>query len=285
MGTYQSMKTIEGSTKWWLSNFPEALWPVSCDHEIYRDKCILGKTKMANSSVLICGLARDCEDTLVKNIARIDRLKAFFKKSKVFVYENDSSDKTADILYDWWCEGNITLVTEDLNNIRHEQDHSHKRTVDMAYYRNKYLKFAAKEQWDFMIVYDFDLEGGFSYEGVCNSFGYDEWDVIGSNSLYYDNHSGQNRRLYYDSWAFREFNDEEYKDVNLKRYERGEAPIEVFSCFGGLAIYKRDCVRPEYQYKAGDCDHPTLHKQMRRDGYKVFLNPSQITLYNEHGYK
>ncbi len=196
---------------------------------------------MAHANVLICGLARDCETNLIKNIARIDRLRSFFKRAEVFIYENDSIDNTLDYLESWMDRGGVHIKSETLGNIRHEQNHSKERTVDMAYYRNHYLDYAQDNRWwDYLIVFDFDVEGGFSYDGVCNSFGWDMWDVIGSNSLYYDNHNGQPRRLYYDSWAFRKFGKADYKNVNLSQYNRGEKPIKVYSCFGGLAIYNRN---------------------------------------------
>lgn len=276
------MKTTDGCINWWRSDFPEALWPAN-NYDNYSDRCITGKHIMAHSKVMICGLARDCQNNLSYNIARIDRLRTFFDDSQVCVYENDSSDSTLYFLERWKDRGGVHIITETLGNKRHEQDHSEERTVDMAYYRNKYLDYAKTQEWDYLIVYDFDLGGGFSYHGICNSFGYNHWDVIGSNSLYYDNHEGRNRRLYYDTWAFRELGKEEHTNVNLNRYDRGDMPIKVNSCFGGLAIYRRETITPGFKYLSGDCDHPTIHRQMRQYGFDIYLNPSQITLYNEQG--
>lgn len=54
-----------------------------------------------NGTAIICILARDVEKQLIKNIPKIDSLRDYFQKSWVIVVENDSIDRTKELLYNW----------------------------------------------------------------------------------------------------------------------------------------------------------------------------------------
>jgi hypothetical protein len=109
-------------------------------------------------------------------------------------------------------------------------------------------------------------------------------DVCGSNGLLYRKQDDKVQRLYFDSWAYRGLNEEYDPDINLLTINRGDSPYEVDSCFGGMCIYKYDTLNG-LKYTNEDCDHVTLHKQIRNNGYRIWINPSQITLYTEHYYQ
>ncbi len=137
---------------------------------------------------------------------------------------------------------------------------------------------------DFVVVLDMDLPQGFSYEGIANTFGDSEWDIVGSNGILFAPAGGMplGRR---DSsiWAFRT---DEYPDgsalemVNALRFERGEPLVPVRSCFGGLCVYRAPAFFCGERYDGGDCEHVVFHEALRRRGYdRQFLNPSQIVLY------
>ena len=64
--------------------------------------------------------------------------------------------------------------------------------------------------------------------------------------------------------------------------------IEVDSSFGGVAVYKREALQ-DVHYIGRDetgvdvCEHVPLHKQIKENGYKIFINPSLInTRLTEH---
>jgi len=162
----------------------------------------------------------------------------------------------------------------------------------MAFYRNQYLSFV--KQWlrnhvcDYVCVIDCDLYGGWSYEGVLNTLGHPSWDVVTANGLYYRQTDGKSERLYMDAWAYREVGHEqahEQPPINRLRFERGEPLHHIWSGFGGMAWYKADIITDDIEYKAGDCDHPTLHKQLRdKCCDRIYVNPSLITIYNPTDY-
>jgi len=163
----------------------------------------------------------------------------------------------------------------------------------MAYYRNKYLDYVKNYlDYEYLIVLDTDIKGGYSWDGVANTFSwFEELDAvaIGSNSLIYENRESGPLRLYYDCLAYRRLNQPKglahnSSEINLLCYNRGENPIRLNSCFGGLCVYKLKDFKMDFSYKEYDCDHVTLHDQMNESGLNVFMNPSQIVLYSSSPY-
>lgn len=282
------------SVNWYISRFPESqfLVPEKHKHE-YSKKTILGHSIARKSDVLICGIMRNVGPIFRYTRARIEALGSLFKDYHVFMYENDSKDATKIDLEAWAIENQrVRFKSEDVNPPPFHDLKGRDRRRWMAYARNQYLdyarRFAQQQRINFLIIVDTDLQGGWSYDGVLNSLGHTGWDAMGSNSLYYFTEEDKVIRLYYDAWAFRSLGDKkEIPDttVNLFQFHRGEPLIQVNSCFGGLGIYKPHVLYQGLDYTEEDCDHPTLHNALCDKGFKVYLNPSQITLYNQTEYQ
>ncbi len=257
--------------------FPEALYLPVCDKAEYYNKIEVGALHARRSSVFICGLIRNAEQYIYRLFSRIEKIRDLFDESTVFLYENDSDDATPFLLSRFNCG----YKSEKLKKKRHDNDTSYERTVDMAHYRNQYLtEYRNGKCYDYVIVLDTDLNGGYSYEGILHSLALN-CEVVTSNGLLYQHTDQGLVRNFYDTWAYRRLDHPEAHnsgEINKLWYNRGEPPIRVLSGFGGMAIYRGDILRGSEVYLAGDCDHPTLHKQL---GAEVWLNPSQITLYNE----
>ena len=280
-------RLIMNGLNWYISQFPEALFPFSVDVVKRMSSHIAyGYDVMQKKSVVICGLARDLGKTAQYSVARLERLGSMFKNYRVIIYENDSSDSTLTELFRWQKRNpNVVILTEKLGNPKREGI-SNERKKEMAYYRNKYLKEISNYDHDYVIVYDTDLTGGFSYEGICHTFGCQDWDVMASNGLLFrPNKNGDIDRFFYDTWAFRLPGQEEPKitEQNDIYYKRGDPLVRVDSAFGGLAIYKSECIKGT-KYTNKDCDHVTLHDQIKKNGFSIYLNPNQITLYTNTGY-
>lgn len=293
METSQNMNL--NSVQWYISQFPESLYPCPSSYlPFYSANVIEGKEIASTSNVLICGIARNISTVLPYTIARIERLGSYFKKYHVYIFENDSSDDTPQILHRWHLDNpsNITIESLKLNFPTFTDPRGIVRRKFMSMARNKYLAFAlgyvTYNLTHFVIIFDLDLLGGWSYHGIFNSLGQSHrWDIVGSNSMIYQEDGGSPRRLFYDSWAFRPLDHPEAlsdSEVNLYTFRRGEPLVQVNSCFGGLAIYKTHFLSENINYDETDCDHPTLHNALIERGYKIFLNPSQITLYNKSQY-
>lgn len=271
--------------------FPESFYLPSKEFlNSYLIRCEAGYNLAAKTSVIITGLARNIAHN--KNLlSRLDKTASLFKEVFFVFFENDSNDGTLEILKNFTPkrkDDDVHVVTDTFNHQKWQSDRSLSRLDAMAYYRNRCLQhirnFIQHEEYPFTIIIDTDLKGGWSYEGIANSFGYFydlNFDCMASNSYIYDIYEDKPRRLYYDSFAFR-FSTEvkpDFEAINRMQLNRGELPFQVCSAFGGLGIYKTKSIIDK-EYKGGDCEHLHLHKQLD----KVYVNPSQIVLLNEHQY-
>lgn len=283
------------SWSWYVSQFPESMFLCSQQNKNdYVAAIVLGKDIAKNSNVLICGIVRNSEKVLPYTIARIEKLGLYFKSYHVFLYENDSIDNTVNILTKWKKENNnIEFKSDKLNPPPFVDMKGHDRLKYMAIARNEYLEYGRKyivnHSVDYVIIVDCDLVGGWSYHGILNSLGQQTyWDVIGSNGIIYIQQNNQWLRLFYDTWAFRTINQPQEikgRDGNLFLFHRGESLIKVNSCFSGMAIYKPPFLTTNINYTDKDCDHTTLHNELvEKHNYNIYLNPSQIILYNRTMY-
>lgn len=267
------------TTDHFKSSFPEDFYlPAQQYEDDYYRRTLFGMESMSKLTLTIGILIRDAENIVNYTILRALRIGKMFNAYKIVILENDSKDRTRDILE----KANIgKLIGVKLPDTDYQQDKSVARRRRMAICRNALRAEMQTVQSDYYMVIDGDVLGGYSYEGIANSFSY-PFDVCGSNSLMYN----KTTRHYYDSWAFRDLNHphEHYDcEINPRRYERGEPATRVLSCFGGLAIYANRIFHHKAQYNDTDCDHVTLHKQFP-DTTNIIMNPSQICLYNKSRY-
>lgn len=274
-----------------LAYFAEYKYPCEVNCGEYQRLMLQGLDRMGKSSVIICGLARSIAGILPRTIARIERLGSMFREYRVIVVENDSCDSTATDLNIWASKNSRVNIISFKENLKHHpQNRSCERTLRLASLRNIYLNACSQLHSEFVIILDTDLEIGWSYEGIANTFGHSNWDVVGSNSITF-----RSRRTvggdvirepyYYDTWAFRKKRNYSFMLLEEEMLDvlppRGSPLIPCHSCFGGLAIYSSQSLL-KARYAGGDCEHVRLHEDLRSDGFnRIYLNPSQITVYDE----
>lgn len=270
-----------------LADFAEGLFPCGgAFQDAYSRRVEAGRTRMAQRRLVICGLCRDVRHFLPRFAARVERLGGQFKDYRVVLYENDSHDSTLEFLQDWQrANSRVHVLTETLGNIRYPQVRSSERAIKMAEYRNRCQRFAVDHYGDFddVLITDTDLAGGWSYDGLANTFGHDDWDFVGSYGLIRRNRGQLSDLLQFDAWAFRAVGHPQPHsniEINSMVFERGEPLLPVLSCFGGMAVYRMQAWMSA-EYGGPDTEHAVLHDRMRRQGYgRMFLNPSQIALYS-----
>lgn len=267
--------------------FPEDLFPTKSElRSDYRRLLTLGQDRMKQSTAVLCGLARDVSEILPVTIARIEKVGEHFGDYRVVIYENDSRDDTRSQLLAW-AQGNhrVRVIVETIGDPVNPCARCLRRATRMANYRNRCLQVIRNEfsGFDFALVLDTDLKGGWSYEGIANTFGHDAWDFVGSNGIIFKRVGrDMNVPIQYDAWAFRL--DENLSalptaTVNLLRWQRGQPLVPVTSCFGGLGIYRMTAILSA-TYSGWDSEHVPLHQTMRQNGFnRMFINPSQIALY------
>lgn len=267
--------------------FPEDLFATTPElWSDYRQLVALGQNRMEQATAVICGLARDVAEILPVTMARIERIGERFADYRVVIYENDSCDDTRSLLLAWAQRNpRVQIIVETIGDPVNPCARCLQRAARMANYRNRCLDVIRSDysDFDYTLVLDTDLKGGWSYDGIANTFGHDNWDFVGSNGIIFKRlGSNLNVPIQYDAWAFRL--DENFTalptgSVNVMQWQRGQSLVPVTSCFGGLGIYRMPALLSA-RYSGWDSEHIPLHQAMRHNGFhRMFINPSQIALY------
>jgi hypothetical protein len=294
--------------------FPESLF-VAKNQGIYKHCLHQGAKICSNKNILFCGIARNVGAKLQRNIDCLHKTGELFKDYRIFIYENNSTDDTVQILTD-----NRSNKLMYLSEKRLDEDYRSKidsgedmwhynRCVVLAECRNKYLNYFEQSdmKFDYVCVLDLDLNGGWSYEGIGHAIFTLESDEkngcvsaygvlaekYGKDSL--EQHDTKDYVMY-DSFAFRPLNwnigvhlisTPTFNKVHVKR---GDEPFEVDSNFGGMAVYKSNALQDKKygakQWIEGvvDPDHVVLNRQVKKDGWKIIMDPSMIVSYSDHKY-
>lgn len=267
--------------------FPEQAFPPAAGTAAsYELACRRGYAAMAATRVAITGLARNLGGVLPLTIRRIENLGRWFADYRVIVFENDSTDGTRLELKRWAVDNRrVEVVCEDRHDPVNPTTRCLARAERMATYRRGCQErvLGTCGRFDYTLIVDLDILGGWSVDGIANSFGHPGWDFIGSNGLVYRRRGlAMNQPRQYDTWALR-FDDALTPLSTVAAggmvYARGEPPVRVTSCFGGLGIYTMDAYRAG-RYATDDLEHATFHRAMIAAGYeRLFLNPSQLVVY------
>jgi hypothetical protein len=235
---------------WYTNQFPEALYP--CRPELlneYIDKIYRGMDICRTSSVCVLCVGALADYQRLYGYNRLQCVAKTFQSSTI---ENI----------------NESTKIEGINDT-------------LQYLREGINRF------DFIIIADLAACGGWSYEGIYNSIGWSEvWDACGSNGLRYEDTSEGLQPIFYDTENFRKLNHWEphkIEDIRSIRYNRGEPPIRTFSCFGGLIIYKKDCIYGN-KFKFDGAGIMGFNRWLVHDGHSIWLNPSMISLYSPTDY-
>lgn len=296
-----------------LTNFPEYIFPARNNPELYNYCVQEGQQICNNASIFFCGIARDIGPYLERNILRIHRTGDMFKNYGVFIYENNSTDDTVDILQRYKSDiFNFYSETTSGDDYKRRTDDMYGsfRCEILAKCRNQYLKYlrSISEVYDYICVLDLDLLGGWSYDGISHAIFTMESDqsygCVSSYGVLSEHTNSRNidseadePNIMYDSLAFRPIGWKmgalhvlHTPVFNRVEAQRGNPPIEVQSNFGGMAIYKyKALIDKEYgsaELEDGhiDPDHVVINWQIFQAGWKIILDPSMIVSYSHHKY-
>jgi hypothetical protein len=247
------------------------------------------KDKISNLNIIIAGTCMNVEMYIKNILSHIDRCGSKFNSYHVIIFENDSVDKTRELLIEY-KKNNYTYIFKD-----GMCDKEKSRTRRLAYARNQILEKVRElnnlNNYDYLLLLDMDNvnENGTFVETIdrCFENNLDTWDMMGANQFgdYYDKwalrKSGQ---LNYDCWlkVKKHGNTEKAKNKYVKTikytYEDDGILIPVTSAFGGTAIYKlnsipKKCVYKGYHLTGDDkCEHVDFNKCIKKNGGKLFIN-------------
>jgi hypothetical protein len=265
--------------------------------------------QLSQSFIIVCGIVRNAERGLRKNIPVINSLCDMAKDYRIVIYENDSKDHTKQLLKKWKTDRDSDKIHVLLNeglisgeiipsdkNVSCNPFFSKKRIEKMVFFRNQYLHYFRKMNWkaDYVIVVDLDVAELF-LDGIISSFLSDtEWDAV---TAYGYSLSPYFRKRYHDTYALVESGEENKPQTEEKikklasKYDKCQCEnglIRVFSAFGGLAIYRYEAIKDiEYQliFNNDDrvevyCEHYSIYIQMKEKGYdRVFINSNMCLKY------
>jgi hypothetical protein len=250
---------------------------------------------ISTSKVLIVGLARNCQETIEREVQIINSAFSEAETVNWLVIESDSDDETLSTLEKLSESVKFAFIT--LGKLRKQYP---KRTERIAKCRNRYLQeLRVNKKYDnidYVVVADLDgVNSELTKTAVesCWKFA-EEWDACFANQS----------KVYYDIWALRhktwcpnncwqtyEFflnhGMSKHRALHAAVYSRmikidsNEDPIEVNSAFGGLGIYKKHAILTSAYIGLDDnkeeiCEHVNLHTTMRDKGLKLYIIPSLI---------
>lgn len=278
---------------------------------------ILGSKHLKESSVVVCGLARDSVNSLKSSIPMMKNLLKHFGEYKVLIVENDSTDNTRPILLDWSeSDPSVIVLGCGVNapecklskpkTMGHEISFS--RIEKMAQLRNVYVDFIKDNlsHYDYMLVFDFDIVGNVFLDGLWDTFHllsiHPEISGITANGVLNIPIVGP---YYYDAFAVFStdspscFSDhvEKQKDEQRMRDE-GKVPstlsgkfqfrpdfglIQVKSAFAGLGIYRVPRIIETDASYTLNCDKITCEHTALSEGLgSVFINSKMVLYATQH---
>lgn len=262
-----------------------------------------GRNRAQQASLVIATMCRDVARAFEMTKRRLESIGQMFRDYRIVIFENDSSDNSRQLLQDWATENpKVTLLDccDDCDTcctcrLKYKKAYdmgavSFSRVAMMRDHRNRYMDYVAKNlrSFDYLMVYDFDLEGGLLKSGLFHTLGLDGWNGMFANGRIPLPPLGLNSNMY-DSFAFRPA-DEEGSSTNLQRFwqlkkipqELTDPVIPVRSAFNGLGLYKMPEVLahryrilpPPYQ-----CEHIGFHADMR----SLYINPALFLISGMQG--
>ena len=255
--------------------------------ESYQSHVADGLRLAQHDSVAVVMICRTAMPHLMRTLPLIDKFTGPFRKRRLYVYENDSTDSTAEALDAFARTRQWVAVDHDRLGGADERGFEPERTARLAACRSRcqaWVRDMASPP-DYVVVLDSDAHGGFDPDGVFNSIG---WlgdtslrqglaaGCMASASLFMRDGGGGNLGVaQYDAWAAR-MND--WRDTRQHHWfhlwlpPTGSPPVPMYSAFGGLAVYTHDAYMAG-TYRGGDCEHVPFHRSMREAGHQLYLNP------------
>lgn len=255
--------------------------------------------EMKKYNVIFVGTVRSVEKYIKKALENIDNCGKKFNDYTVIIYENDSSDKTREILYEN-KKDNYHYIFED--NVTESR-----RTMRIANGRNKILdkigEINKTQHYHYMVALDMDdiNDSGTFVDTIDSCFKYDpeQWDVL----------TGNQPTNYYDLWALRkkgiiegdfwgevnkiedEGKKKEYTDTLFPTVFEKNHLTEMDSAFGGIAIYKLKSInescryvgfhgennKRDYPVDSEQCEHVEFNECIKNNGGKMFINTEFFT--------
>lgn len=271
--------------------------------------------EISKQNIVIAALARDCESQLLKNISRLEKLRTYFEWSFVVVVENDSKDRTKELLNEWQKNNEfVKIISKDFGTVTiPDKDQSNPipgislhRIEKMVNYRNYYVDFikSIDHHIDYLIVVDLDLTY-FSVKGILKSikdasndwgslfaYGitrYKLFNILPISKLYYDIYALCEYPLSYPKYFCNQELEVKYKSFQ-KKIKKEQRYYSVISAFGGIGIYKYSIIK-DLEYKVvrdennpsqAICEHIPFNIEVIKSGYRNYISKELLAVSGKH---
>lgn len=280
----------------------------------FRQTVETGRNTMANSTVVICGLARDCAKNLEGMIPQVESLGSAFLSYQVLVVENDSKDGTENLVRQWSKNNRqvsaiqFSYIPQSYLNTSTDNQakpgsagwFGRHRITRITFARNLYLDtLDTIASPDYVIIIDLDIRS-FSLAGIEYSFGLAKnWDIMTANGTRYSRRHPMVQSVYWDTYAYEPTAGLIGDTQTLDQIHAGQPAVTeslksshllpARSAFGGLGIYRANLLK-EARYSVQEnkdqgvpvlSEHHGLHRSMieNQEGLRLFINPLQKVDY------
>jgi len=263
LSIFVETKTFGGKDQYIMSNisikFPQHVYclkPIKFQLFNTWFSFLVRMSNRVNENVLLLGIIKNGENVIDKNIDYLIKTSDLFTKSKILIYENNSTDNTKNILSKY--KNNISIFTDNFSDeyIKNNSkmwaytkytgsDHP-VRIEWITYARNKLVHEIRKSEYDeykYVIWFDVD-SNGWDINGIYDSFQHEGWDAIFANGI-------NNNNEYYDYYALRmknfEFGPEILGELWWNKvwnkefvFKADNELVPIYSAFAGIGIYKKE---------------------------------------------
>lgn len=232
-----------------------------------------------HEKVLICGVCQNVESRLVKTKMIMESIGALFDDYRILIYENNSTDRTPEILASWTrANPKVWLKSENLSDeeladviVNVYSNGSPFLTERIARARNIVLAEAlspAYADFPYLIWMDMDFVRFPNFEGFIDTFQSEqEWDAVFAYGVDPSN-------IYWDWYAFRDANFPIGPELlgmywwHLNKYltlTEQDPWYPVHSAFGGCGIYKKASIQDCYYSGLATTDLESLAKMLMQE--------------------
>jgi len=243
------------------------------------------------ATVAVLALWRDSESYLKYSLAQFDAMEeALLEKGINTIYaffENDSTDKTPQLLQSWLQDRMGFVISERIGAPKWGSVASLERVRYQARYRNMALQLVTNYyNFDYLLVADSDVQWEPSLiTGMIERLDSNEtWGMISPNTTQNvrDFIEDTDRPSYFDSWSLLDSNGTQCmtfaanpfltkEDRNL--WDQGK-PVACNSAFGSIAMVKAEAL-DEVEWSVIDgVEHWEFCKGIRLNGYLVIADPT-----------
>jgi GT2 family glycosyltransferase len=230
---------------------------------------------------------RDSEKYIERTLRQLEDIEDRFSKGvefSYFFYENDSTDKTPDILEKWTSLRSGLFLSEKINAKKFGSTPCNERMKFLCECRNKSKILASSNQSDYSLLFDSDVE--FSSDNLLNL-------IQDINSLpkavmvtpnirqnIPDLVFGYTEDSYYDVYPFRDKHGHEgiyfsdcpsFNKEDQFNWKIGKS-IPCSAAFGGFSLIRSSAFNEVYWTADVKCDHVNLCYDLHKYGI-IYCNP------------